>query len=66
METKAQKKAVEAQAKSILKRLAVHQRIGKHVVAIQGLDAEIVCICNDEVDAEVIARALNHCRGKLF
>ena len=58
------KRIVNKSAYATLRLLARHERNKNRVLAIHGLDAATVCVCDNEVDAEVIVIALNEARER--
>ena len=57
------KREIEMPAKHTLEFLAHHQRNKNRVMAIQGNDGFTVAVCDEEVTAEIIVRALNAYRA---
>lgn len=55
---------IQRSARNALRLLARHERHKKSVLAIYGLDASTVCVCENEIDAEVITIALNEARDR--
>lgn len=63
-ETKVQSIQINKRARHAIKNLALFVRAENRVLAIQGLDAFTICVCDDPVDAEVIKLVLNEKRRK--
>lgn len=58
------KQVVTQLAKATIKRLAQHVRDGCGVKVVHGLDVHTICLCLDEVTAEIITLALNGIRKR--